>query len=288
MKSGSPEQRSGEYTAAVRPLVIVPTYNERENLPALAAELLRIDALAILIVDDGSPDGTGVEADRLAAMHPERLQVLHRHGPRGLGRSYIDGMRLALDSGATHVCQMDADFSHDPADVPRLLDAAAGADLVIGSRYVAGGTLRNWPLHRRLLSEFANRYVRLITGLPVHDCTSGFRCWRRELLARLPLPQIVSDGYAFQVEMAWEAQAAGGRVAEIPITFVERRQGASKLSGRVIAESVLLPWRLTTRRKARAADAGAAAQPTYHSNPPSAANVSTGSHVARDSNRPTD
>ena len=136
----SPEQRSGERTAAVRPLVIVPTYNERENLPALVAELLRIDGLAILVVDDGSPDGTGAEADRLAARHPERVEVMHRRGARGLGRSYIDGMRQALDAGATHVCQMDADFSHDPADVPRLLAAAAGADLVIGSRYVAGGS----------------------------------------------------------------------------------------------------------------------------------------------------
>jgi dolichol-phosphate mannosyltransferase len=284
----SPEQRSGEVSAAVRPLVIVPTYNERENLPALVAELLRIDGLAILVVDDGSPDGTGAEADRLAARHPERVEVMHRRGARGLGRSYIDGMRQALDAGATHVCQMDADFSHDPADVPRLLAAAAGADLVIGSRYVAGGTLRNWPLHRRLLSEFANHYVRLITGLPVHDCTSGFRCWRRELLARLPLPHVVSDGYAFQVEMAWEAQAAGGRVAEIPITFVERRQGASKLSGGVIAESVLLPWRLTARRRSRAADVQAAANPAYHSNPPAAADVSAPPHAARDSKRSTD
>ena len=284
---GPPDGRPDERSAAVRPLVIVPTYNERPNLPALIEALLRIDGLTILVVDDGSPDGTGAEADRLAAAHPERVQVMHRRAARGLGRSYIDGMRQALASGATHVCQMDADFSHDPADVPRLLAASAGADLVIGSRYVAGGTLRNWPLHRRLLSEFANHYVRLITGLPVHDCTSGFRCWRRDLLARLPLPQVVSDGYAFQVEMAWEALAAGGRIAEIPITFVERRQGASKLSGRVITESVLLPWRLTMRRRARTADARPAANHAYDSNPPAAANVATPS-PARDSKRATD
>ena len=231
----------------MRPLVIVPTYNERENLPLLVAELLRIEALEILVVDDGSPDGTGGEADGLAAAHPSRVRVLHRRGPRGLGRSYIDGMQAALRTAATHICQMDADFSHDPADIRRLLEASRDADLVIGSRYVPGGRLRNWPAHRALLSAFANMYVRAITRLPVRDCTSGFRCWRRDLLARLPLDRIVSDGYAFQVELAWEARAAGGRIVEIPITFVERRQGASKLSGGVIAESVLLPWRLACR-----------------------------------------
>ena len=204
--------------------------------------------------------------------------MLHRRGMRGLGRSYIDGMRLALDSGATHICQMDADFSHDPADVPRLIEAGARADLVIGSRYVEGGMLRNWPAHRRLLSTFANHYVRMITGLPVHDCTSGFRCWRRELLARLPLPQVVSDGYAFQVEMAWEAQAAGGRIVEIPITFVERRQGASKLSSRVIAESVLLPWRLTMRSRTRSAGGAHDAPSSDRSSQPAPSNLSNSSN----------
>ena len=231
----------------MRPLAIVPTYNERENLPPLVAELLRVESLGILVVDDGSPDGTGAEADRLARESAGRVRVLHRHGARGLGRSYVDGMAAALESGATHVCQMDADFSHDPADVPRLLEASRDADLVIGSRYVPGGSLRNWPAHRVMLSAVANRYVRAITGLPVHDCTSGFRCWRRELLARLPLADIVSDGYAFQVELVWEAHAAGGRITEVPITFVERRQGASKMSAAVIAESVILPWRLAAR-----------------------------------------
>jgi dolichol-phosphate mannosyltransferase len=235
----------------MRPLVIVPTFNERDNLPALVDALLRIESLDVLIVDDGSPDGTGEEADRLAAAAPSRVRALHRTASRGLGRSYIDGMLLALQSDATHVCQMDADFSHDPADLPRLLAASATADLVIGSRYVPGGRLKNWPIHRVLLSVFANAYVRAITGLPVRDCTSGFRCWRRDLLARLPLEQIVSDGYAFQVELAWEAHRAAGRIAEIPITFVERRQGSSKLSGRVIAESARLPWQLRSRNTAR-------------------------------------
>ena len=231
----------------MQPILIVPTYNERANLPPLAQALLAIPGLRLLVVDDASPDGTGEVADTLAATSGGRITVLHRTGARGLGRSYVDGMRAALAAGATHVCQMDADFSHDPADVPRLLAAAANAELVVGSRYVAGGELRNWPVHRRLLSAFANWYVRAVTGMPVRDCTSGFRCWRRELLVRMPLDAIVSDGYAFQVEMVWEARRAGGRIEELPITFVERRQGASKLSGGVIAESVTLPWRLRGR-----------------------------------------
>ena len=231
----------------MRPLVIVPTYNERDNVSPLVAALLSQPAVRVLIVDDNSPDGTADAADALAAANGERVSVLRRTGVRGLGRSYVAGMQLALRSDATHVCQMDADFSHDPAELPRLLAAAASADLVIGSRYVAGGTLRNWPLHRVLLSTVANWYVRSITRLPVHDCTSGFRCWSRDLLARLPLAGIVSDGYAFQVEMTWEARAAGGRIVEVPITFVERRQGRSKLSGSVIGESIVLPWRLAAR-----------------------------------------
>ena len=235
----------------MRPLVIVPTYNERENVAPLMTALLTIASLRVLVVDDQSPDGTADAADALAAASQGRISVLRRKGPRGLGRSYVEGMRAALASDATHVCQMDADFSHDPSELPRLLDASTSADLVIGSRYVPGGTLRNWPIHRVLLSTVANWYVRGITRLPIHDCTSGFRCWSRHLLARLPLDSIVSDGYAFQVEMTWEASAAGGRVAEVPITFVERREGRSKLSTRVIRESVVLPWRLAARPAAR-------------------------------------
>jgi dolichol-phosphate mannosyltransferase len=228
-------------------LVIVPTYNERDNLPPLAAALLRHAEVQVLVVDDGSPDGTGAIADALAADSGGRLQVVHRRGPRGLGRSYIAGFKHALMGPATHMCQMDADFSHDPADVPRLVAAMAHADLAIGSRYVPGGALRNWPWRRRVLSAFANRYVRLITRLPVQDVTSGFRCWRRDLVARLPLDNVASDGYAFQVEMTWLARQAGARIEEVPITFVERRQGSSKLSGSVIVESALLPWRLALR-----------------------------------------
>ena len=231
----------------MQPLVIVPTYNERENLSPLISALLAYPIVRVLVVDDASPDGTGDAAEAIAAASGGRVSVLRRRGPRGLGRSYVEGMQTALRADATHVCQMDADFSHDPSELPRLLDAAATGDLVIGSRYVPGGALRNWPRHRVVLSRVANWYVRSITRLPVHDCTSGFRCWSRDLLSRLPLDRIVSDGYSFQVEMTWEAREAGGRIIEVPITFVERRQGSSKLSWHVIGESIVLPWRLAAR-----------------------------------------
>ena len=233
----------------MRPLVIVPTYNERDILPALLGQLLVLDGLRILVVDDSSPDGTGRIADEYAAANRSRVQVLHRTGKRGLGRSYIDGMYVALRTDATHICQMDADLSHNPADVPRLIAATEQAEFAIGSRYVPGGRIENWPARRRMLSAFANRYIRAITKLTIRDCTSGFRCWRREVLEQLPLASIRSDGYSFIVELAWEASKAGFRCSEIPITFVERRRGASKLSARVIVESAILPWRLVARPK---------------------------------------
>jgi dolichol-phosphate mannosyltransferase len=236
----------------VEALVIVPTYNERDNLPVIARELLALPGIGLMIVDDRSPDGTGVIADRLAAEHPSRVTVMHRTGVRGFGRSYIDGMQQAIARGtAPLICQMDADLSHLPADLPALLAAAHEADLVIGSRYVAGGRVVNWPKRRLALSAFANHYVRSFTGMTVHDVTSGFRCWRREILDRIPLGDLRSDGYAFQVEMTWHAHRAGARIVEVPITFVERRQGQSKLSWRVIAESAILPLRLAARRLPR-------------------------------------
>jgi len=235
----------------MRPLVIVPTYNERDNIPIVVSQLIAIPGVRVLVVDDGSPDGTGAVADTLAAGAGGRVSVLHRTGPRGLGVAYIDGMRQALASDATHICQMDADLSHNPADVARLLAATADADVVIGSRYVPGGRIENWPKRRRVLSAFANRYIRTITGLRMRDCTSGFRCWRREALERVPLDRIASNGYAFLVELVWEAAANGCRVGEVPITFVERRQGASKLSGHVVIESVIVPWRLAWRSLSR-------------------------------------
>jgi dolichol-phosphate mannosyltransferase len=233
----------------MRPLVIVPTYNERDNLPALVEQLLMVDGLRILVVDDSSPDGTGQIADEYAAANRSRVQILHRTGKRGLGRSYIDGMYVALRTDATHILQMDADLSHNPADIPRLIAATEHAEFAIGSRYVPGGRIENWPARRRMLSAFANRYIRAITKLGIRDCTSGFRCWRREALEQLPLASIRSDGYSFIVELAWEAAKAGFTCGEIPITFVERRMGASKLSARVIVESAILPWRLMARPK---------------------------------------
>jgi dolichol-phosphate mannosyltransferase len=226
-------------------LVLVPTYNERENLPLIVQGVLAQADTRVLVIDDGSPDGTGAIADELAAAQPGRVSVMHRHGARGLGRSYLDGFRAALTSDADFVCQMDADLSHDPRFLPALIaSAASGAGLTIGSRYMEGGRVENWPMRRVMLSGFANSYIRAATGLRVRDCTSGYRCWRREALARLPLDKITSEGYSFLVEVTFQAAAAGVSIAEVPIVFVERRQGVSKLSTSVLVESLITPWRL--------------------------------------------
>lgn len=232
--------------SAMTALVLIPTYNERENLPVIVERVLQHDNVRVLVIDDGSPDGTGAIADRLALERPGRVSVMHRTGPRGLGRSYLDGFRVAVKGDAEFVCQMDADLSHDPKFLPAMIDAAtAGAGLVIGSRYREGGRVENWPLRRKLLSAFANTYIRSVTGLRVRDCTSGYRCWRREALARLPLEAISSDGYSFLVEVTFHAASAGVQIGEVPIVFVERRQGASKLSSSVLVESLITPWRLS-------------------------------------------
>jgi dolichol-phosphate mannosyltransferase len=229
-------------------VVVVPTYNERENLPVLTRGILAHPGFRLLVVDDGSPDGTGEVADALAREYPGRVEVIHRTGPRGLGRSYIDGLQRALASGADLVFQMDADLSHNPEHLPSIAAAATEYDVVIGSRYLTGVSVVNWPLHRIFLSAFANRYVRAVTRIAVTDCTSGFRCWRREALERLPLGKMVSNGYAFIVEMLYEASRRGCRIGEVPIIFIERRQGQSKVSARVLVESLIVPWRLVFRR----------------------------------------
>ncbi len=234
-------------TAPATALVVVPTYNERENLPLLVAGLMQHPGVQLLIVDDNSPDGTGALASELSAKYPGRMRVLRREGIRGLGRSYIDGLKIAVQEPVDVICQMDADLSHDPAQLPRLIGAAANADVVIGSRYVPGGKILNWPLRRRLLSRFANIYVRTVTRLSARDCTSGYRCWRRETLAEMPLDRFISDGYSFLVEMLYAAARRGSRIAEVPITFVERRLGESKLSRAVLVESAIAPWRLIGR-----------------------------------------
>ncbi len=228
-------------------LVVVPTYNERDNLPLVVAGVLAHDGFGVLVVDDGSPDGTGAVADQLAAAHPGRVQVMHRTGPRGLGRSYVDGLRRALQTDAALIFQMDADLSHNPEYLPALAAAAAEFDVVIGSRYLNGVSVVNWPLHRIFLSAFANRYIKGVTRLSPSDCTSGFRCWRREALAKIPLDRVASAGYAFLVEMLYRAAQNGSRIGEVPIIFVERRQGQSKVSGAVLMESLITPWRLRLR-----------------------------------------
>ena len=230
-------------------LVVVPTYNERDNLPVLVRAVLARDGYRLLVVDDASPDGTGQIADDLAREYPGRVDVMHRTGPRGLGRAYIDGLRAAIADGrAELICQMDADLSHNPEYLPALAAAAATNDVVIGSRYLNGVSVVNWPLHRIFLSAFANKYIRAVTRLTPRDCTSGYRCWRREALAGLPLAGMVSDGYAFLVEMLYEATRHGCRIGEVPIIFVERAQGHSKVSTPVLLESLVIPWRLVLRR----------------------------------------
>jgi dolichol-phosphate mannosyltransferase len=228
-----------------RTLIVVPTYNERENVGPLVAALLSVAPGAdVCLLDDDSPDGTADLAAALFASEP-RFSVLRRKGvPRGYGRSLVDGYRRALEGGYARLVQLDADFSHDPRRVPALVEASDAADVVIGSRYCEGGGVENWPLRRRALSRFANAYVGRITGLRVSDTTSGFRCYTRRALARLLEGRIAGEGYAFLVEAVYRAHREGLRVAEVPITFTDRREGQSKMSRKVIFESVLMPWRL--------------------------------------------
>ena len=230
--------------------VCLPTYNERENVEKM------VDALGVvlggdgivLVIDDNSPDGTGVIADRLAA---ERawVHVLHRPRKEGLGPAYIDGFRRALELGADLVLEMDCDFSHAAADVPRLVQATADADLVLGSRYVPGGGTRNWGLLRRLISRFGSLYAQVILGLHVRDLTGGFKCYRRAVLEAIDLDAIDSKGYAFQIETTYRALRAGFRVVELPITFVDREVGGSKMNNSIVLEAV---WKVPALRLAAA------------------------------------
>lgn len=226
-------------------LVVIPTYNERDNIAGVVGALLALPAdLGVLVVDDNSPDGTGGIVDEIAAREP-RVHVMHRVGKLGLGTAYIAGFKWALAStDARYVFEMDADFSHDPAAVPRFLDRIRDADLVIGSRYVEGVTVVNWPLSRLILSVSANIYTRIVTGMPLHDATGGFKCFRREVLAALPLDRIRSDGYSFQIEMNFHAWKRGFRIVEMPIVFTDRLVGASKMSRRIIWEAVIMVWKL--------------------------------------------
>jgi dolichol-phosphate mannosyltransferase len=221
-------------------LVVVPTYDERGSLPDLVAALLATtEPVDVLVVDDASPDGTGALADELAA-DERRLHVLHRGGKGGLGSAYRVGLTWGLERGYDRFVAIDADGSHDPAVLPGLLAASGAADVVIGSRYVPGGRIERWPLRRRLLSAGGNLYARSLTGLPVRDATSGYRVLRRPVLETIDVGQLRSDGYAFQLEVAWRAWRAGFHLVEVPIVFVERRAGASKLSRAVVLEAL---WR---------------------------------------------
>ena len=226
-------------------LIIIPTYNERENLKSLCDQVLTaLPSADLLIVDDNSPDGTGQLADELAAQNP-RIQVLHRSGKLGLGTAYIAGFRYALSKHYEFVFEMDADFSHDPVYLPALLGAAKdGAGVVIGSRRVPGGGTENWGLSRQLISAGGSLYARTILGLDVRDLTSGFKCFRREVLAAIDLDAVRSNGYSFQIEMTYRAVRKGFSVAEVPIIFIDRRAGQSKMSSKIFAEAMGMVWRL--------------------------------------------
>jgi dolichol-phosphate mannosyltransferase len=225
-----------------RALVVVPTYNECENLPQIVAAILAQDPrIEILVVDDGSPDGTGELADAFAAQDP-RVHVLHRATKQGLGRAYLAGFGWALEHDYTHVFEMDADFSHDPKNLVRFVDASSDADLIVGSRYASGVNVINWPMSRLLLSWFANKYARWITGLQLTDATGGFKCFRREVLAAIPFDRVRSNGYAFQIEMSFRAWKKGFRIKELPIIFTDRMEGRSKMNGRIVREAIWMVW----------------------------------------------
>ncbi len=230
-------------------VVVLPTYNEAENLEAIVGAILAAEPRCdVLVVDDDSPDGTGRIADRLSAGNP-RVGVLHRARKEGLGRAYLAGFARALAQGYAFVLEMDADFSHDPAYLPRLLAAAADADLVLGSRYAPGGGTRNWGLPRRWLSRGGSLYARTILGVPIRDLTGGFKCFRREALLALDLATVESGGYSFQIELTWRALCLGLRVVEVPIVFTDRRVGQSKMSRAIFLEAIGLVWKLRAGRR---------------------------------------
>ena len=225
-----------------RALVVVPTYNERVNLPLIAPQILAQDPrLEILVVDDNSPDGTGALADELAGAEP-RIHVLHRPGKGGLGKAYLAGFRWALEQGYDLVFEMDADFSHDPKFLPTFLAAIEDADLVLGSRYKSGVNVINWPISRLLLSLGANQYARWVTGLPLDDSTGGFKCFRRQVLEAIEFDRVRSNGYSFQIEMSFRAWKKGFRLREIPIVFTDRVEGQSKMNGRIVREAIWMVW----------------------------------------------
>lgn len=226
-----------------RALVCVPTYNESDNLPKIVPAILEQDPrLEVLVIDDGSPDGTGALADQMAAADP-RIHVLHRTAKAGLGKAYLAGFRWALAKDYAYIFEMDADFSHDPKYLKHFLKSIAEADLVLGSRYKSGVNVVNWPMSRLLLSFFANKYVKWVTGMPLTDATGGFKCFRRAVLEAIDLDRVRSNGYAFQIEMSFRARRKGFRLLEIPIVFVDRVEGQSKMNKKIVREAIwMVPW----------------------------------------------
>ena len=225
-------------------LVVVPTFNERENLPPLTQRLASLPTpVDLLVVDDNSPDGTGRIADELASRHPF-IHVLHRQEKSGLGRAYVAGFKWAIQHGYEFIFELDGDFSHNPDDIPMFLEAARNADVVLGSRYVNGIRIINWPLSRLMLSKGAANYVKLITGMPFSDPTGGYKCFRRAALEAVGLDDIHSNGYSFQIEVTHRLWRRGMRVTEVPIIFTDRFQGHSKMSGHIIQEALIMVWRL--------------------------------------------
>jgi dolichol-phosphate mannosyltransferase len=231
-------------------IVVIPTYNERENLPALINKLftLPIADLELLVIDDNSPDGTGDLAESLSSQYPGKIHVMHRSGKLGLGTAYVSGFQHALDLGADRIVQMDADFSHPPEKLVEFIQVSPDFELVVGSRYIPGGSLDyDWPLWRKALSGFGNFYARTILGSKVHDMTGGYRMWRRDALEQIPFARIRSNGYMFQVEMAYLAALLGFKVKEIPIHFAERKFGKSKINFSIQLEAALSVWKLPSR-----------------------------------------
>ena len=225
-------------------MVVVPTYNEKDNIERLVRALLDLKRdLHVLIVDDNSPDGTGEIADNLAGSLNE-VHVIHRKGKLGLGSAYREGFRYALKEGASLIFEMDADFSHDPSYLPLFLEKIKDYDVVVGSRYLNGVSVVNWPIRRLMLSYGANIYTRIVTGLELTDCTGGFKCFRREVLASIDLDSIKSDGYSFQIEMNYRCMEKGFRIGEVPIIFIDRHAGSSKMSKKIVREAVIMVWRL--------------------------------------------
>jgi dolichol-phosphate mannosyltransferase len=232
-------------------LVVVPTYNERENLPPLSQRLLALPTpVDMLVVDDNSPDGTGKIADELAVKHSS-INVLHRTEKNGLGRAYIAGFKWALEHGYEFVFELDGDFSHNPDDIPMFLEAAQNAELVLGSRYLNGIRIINWPLSRLMLSKSAAKYVQIITGMPFTDPTGGYKCFRRRALEAIQLDEVRSNGYSFQIEMTHRLWRQGMKVVEVPIIFTDRFQGHSKMSGHIVREALIMVWRLWIQNKCR-------------------------------------